>query len=278
MSVDQLVDWFVASQGRMDPAAIPKKRKGQLRLATYNVHFWLGPHQVRGEANEEEMLAVIAATDADVLVLNEFVPVRDTRLMDGLVERLERCGYTHHTVKGSPSYRDVTYVTVIFSRLPLEEREQLGLCEERHAVRVCVQGGLSVVGMHLDVYDDSGQTRVKQVDQVLAKTRQLRNVIFAGDMNALRRKDYSEDEWAKMAAHDALRKVHLETGAIDAIEKAGFRDSFESAGPPPKCTTWSGRRIDYVFAKALDWKVANSFVVHSAASDHIPVVVDLVPK
>ncbi len=278
MDVNQLVAWFVATEGRLDPASVPTRERPALRLCTYNVHFWLGPEQLVCEPNVEEMMAIIAATDADVLVLNEFVPVKDTRSMDGLVDRLERSlGYVHHTVKGSPSCRDVTYVTVVFSRLPLEERQQIGLWEDRHAVRVCVEGGLQVVGMHLDVYDDSGKTRNKQAEQVLAKVRPLANVVLAGDMNALRRKDYSAEEWEKLAAHDALRKVALETGAIDAIEKAGFRDSFEGVGATPACTTWSGRRIDYVFLKTPNWKVVRSFVVHSAASDHIPVVVDLVP-
>jgi endonuclease/exonuclease/phosphatase family metal-dependent hydrolase len=277
--VNELVKWFIGSEGTLDPSSVPKKRKGALRLCTYNVHFWLGPEQLVCELNVEEMMAVVAAVDADVIVFNEFVPVKDTRTMDGLVERLERSlGYVHHTVKGSPSYRDVTFVTVIFSRLPLEERQQIGLCEDRHAVRVRVEGGLQVVGMHLDVFDETGKTRNKQVEQVLAKTRGLTDVVLVGDMNALRRNDYSDEEWEKLAAHDRLRKVALETGAVDAIERTGFRDSFEGLGPTPSCTTWSGRRIDYVFLKTPNWRVLQSFVVHSAASDHIPVVVDLAPK
>ncbi len=278
--MEQLIDWFVASEGEVQKESVPGKKKGHLRLCTYNVHFWLGPCQVKCMPNENAIIAVIAAADADILVLNECFPISDPKRFKEMVKRLEQeLGYVHHTVEGSPKYTDVTFVTVIFSRQPFEETsEQMNLWGERHAVRVCVPGGLNVVGLHCDLYDESGATRVKQVAQILAKTARHANVVLAGDMNALRRADYSETEWHKLETHDALRKVKLDTSAVDLLEKDGFSDSFKGLGEPPSCTTWSGRRIDYVFLKAPQWKVSQSFVIHSAASDHTPVVADLVRK
>jgi hypothetical protein len=57
----------------------------------------------------------------------------------------------------------VTFVTVVFSRVPfLQKEEQIGLVGERHAVKVVVAVNeivLHLVGTHLDVDDESGSTR-----------------------------------------------------------------------------------------------------------------------
>jgi len=67
------------------------------------------------------------------------------------------------------------------------------------------------------------------------------------------------------------------------IEEAGFLDSFAiNEADSPLSTTWSARRVDYIYLsdnfKAEDCpvRVMGSYVFHDAASDHLPVILDLV--
>jgi endonuclease/exonuclease/phosphatase family metal-dependent hydrolase len=134
---------------------------------------------------------------------------------------------------------------------------------------------LHVFGLHLDVYDEAGTARLKQAQQVISKIGTLENVVIAGDLNSLRRRDYCTADWEKIVEHDKLRGVAADCKTIDFLEANGFSDCF--AMDPPSCSTWSGRRVDFLLLKgAIESKQA--FVVHSAASDHIPIVADLVLK
>jgi hypothetical protein len=45
-----------------------------------------------------------------------------------------------------------------------------------------------------------------------------KDIVFAGDFNALRRSDYNDTQWAKIIAHDKDRDVSTEKKAIDFVE------------------------------------------------------------
>lgn len=80
--------------------------------------------------------------------------------------------------------------------------------------------------------------------------------------------------------------------AMDAVEKSGlFVDCFvkeevrnassDLSNPPqlpvPQCTTWSGRRIDYLMLeKEWQYKIKGCYVYHTSVSDHVPVICDFV--
>jgi endonuclease/exonuclease/phosphatase family metal-dependent hydrolase len=172
-------------------------------------------------------------------------------------------------------------VTCIFSKHEFLLEKQIDLWGDRHAVQVQThQGELEIFGIHLDVYDESGATREKQIQQIIKLSEASETTknccIIAGDVNAVRRKDYSDEQWEKLQQHDKLRNVVLDSGATDLIEAAGFVDCFEACGKtPPLCTTWSGRRIDFIFVKSEKFQVTQAFVYHCASSDHIPVITDL---
>jgi endonuclease/exonuclease/phosphatase family metal-dependent hydrolase len=124
--------------------------------------------------------------------------------------------------------------------------------------------------------------------------------LLLGDFNALRRADYADTRWAYFVEHDAKRgvfylflssfqlvtfeffKVDALSYATSLIEENDFVDSFAINNvPSPQCTTWSARRVDYIYLnqnfKSQDskLKVVGSYIYHDTASDHIPVIVDL---
>lgn len=128
------------------------------------------------------------------------------------------------------------------------------------------------------MYDDSGRVRLQQLKQLQRLIEPAPTaVLLVGDCNALRRRDYNDQQWAKIVAHDRLRDVVTEHATVDFIEgPLNFEECFAKAGVAwPLCTTWSGRRIDFLFVRG-DVQVANPFYLPCTSSDHIPVAVDII--
>jgi hypothetical protein len=107
---EYLVKWYVAFQQRLRLSSppVPRKSGTALRVCTYNVHFWLGPALDVLVHNVAAILDVIERCDADVLVLNECVPITDVNLLPGIVARLSEMGYIHNTLNSSPKWTDVS--------------------------------------------------------------------------------------------------------------------------------------------------------------------------
>jgi len=74
--------------------------------------------------------------------------------------------------------------------------------------------------------------------------------------------------------------VATDSKTVDLFERSGFDDCFALAGTAaPLVSTWSGRRVDFVLVGGEgELGVQRAFVLHSAASDHIPVCADLARK
>ncbi len=213
-SVPDLTRWFIEHEtlrGKSQHIPLKHSTDDVLRVCTYNCHFWLGPSQSSFVSNTEAIVKVIEQCDADVLVLNEYVPIRESSLLPVVGEHLQKLGYVHSTLASSPKWTDVTFVTVVFSRLAFlqtQKEEQLMLYGDRHAVHVAVDlkgTKVHIFGLHLDVYDEDGTTRLKQAQHVLSKCSQLENVVIAGDLNSLRRSDYCDADWEKIVEHDKRR-------------------------------------------------------------------------
>jgi hypothetical protein len=117
-SVQTLTEWFNSSEAAAaaKEADVPARAPSSLRVCTYNVHFWLGSSQTKFESNVEEILQVIRRTEADVLVLNEFVPIRDEKMTPMLEERLASMGYVHSTLASSPKWHEVRNLVCIKCR------------------------------------------------------------------------------------------------------------------------------------------------------------------
>lgn len=153
---------------------------------------------------------------------------------------------------------------------------------DRHVVLAHLQDlDVCLVGLHLDVYDESGATRLKQLQQLQRLLDEMKPqpgvCILAGDFNAVRSRDYTEQQLAKMREHDKARDVLTELRTLEFVENSmKFRDCFDLCQVrPPVCSTWSGRRIDFVYLKAQDKaRVTSAFYWPSTSSDHIPVGCD----
>jgi len=144
------------------------------------------------------------------------------------------------------------------------------------------QNGLIVVSVHLDVFDGTGKTRLSQIRELISYletdiSENIRNVpiIIMGDMNSVKKEDYVQHEIDWLINNN--QGFALEFDTIAFMEKSGFKDVFDVQNRCAiKSSTWSARRIDYIFTKGIpDTSILSTYVYYSDASDHIPLVVDI---
>jgi endonuclease/exonuclease/phosphatase family metal-dependent hydrolase len=142
------------------------------------------------------------------------------------------------------------------------------------------ESGILVISIHLDVFDDTGATRKKQIQYLLDYLNSIEEIrdapiIIMGDFNALKQEDYTsfELQWLK----DNNQRAPLEFETIKMMENAGFQDVFHLQNPCSlKSTTWAARRVDYIFIKNIPVEsIHSTYVYYSDASDHCPIIVDL---
>jgi len=144
--------------------------------------------------------------------------------------------------------------------------------------------GLIVATTHLDVFDDTSAVRKRQAAEVVNLVSSFRPIeyvmtedasqsiptILMGDFNCLKREDYTETEieWLKVNNQDQ----ELDFDTIKIFEDAGFVDVFNKL----KYSVRTARRVDYMMIRNIPLSaIASTNVHYTAASDHIPLVLDL---
>jgi len=147
-------------------------------------------------------------------------------------------------------------------------------------------------GTHLDIHDKTDDVRTKEVQEVIddVKTSNIPNIIYAGDFNAVREKDYdnatwllAEQEYLAFANKPGAPKVEkMPTQALKHLMDNGFEDCFTITNPTakfpgPQFTVWTGTVVDFIFLKKDTWNlpIAGCYVYYSAASDHLPIIMDI---
>ena len=299
-----------------------------IRLIQYNVHRFVST----GAGNNSTLSAIAAALGQlapDLLTLNEVDVAADPTCLETLSTEL---GLPHIEFFGHVRGR---YGNAILSRYPLRRlasvhleggtefefpagtRKLNGDISEAGETHRIVRGMLGVdvaVGendgasfalacTHLDHMDV--EQRKVQLRHALRELENLQPdpasaVILAGDLNALTRSDYSQDEWAHLEKRADSRGWQLpSTGDLDILVEHGFVDvagnSNRRAKTAPAAEGSSPiYRIDYVWLKPgvtaasacmdadagapaprLELEPHASFVAQEVQhSDHFPLVVD----
>ena len=252
--------------------ARPEERTRTVRVMTYNVH---GCRGMDGRYSPQRIARVIARQEPDVICLQE-LDSRRRRSGDidqaMVIAKALQIDFHFHAVA---EVDDGHFGNAILSSLPIELvtsgalprwRSGLGL-EDRGVVwaEVDVDGvALQVLNTHLSILD---RERRLQVDALLgadwlASPRLRGPAILCGDFNAPGRSSN-------------LRRID------GLMRNVGTPASGEP--PRPELNTWSSRlpmrRIDHVFATddlMLDEIRVPRSRLTRIASDHLPVVVDLV--
>lgn len=231
-----------------------------VRLVCWNIHHGRG---LDDRVDPDRIAAELRALGADLVCLQEVdVGVQRSGRLDLPRELGARLGF-HAAFGKNIDFQGGDYGNAVLSRWPIAEQrnhhyrmlrpgEQRGLLQ----VRVEVGGrGLCVLCTHLDWRPDDAERRsnVQEIQQRCTESRAAR-VVVAGDFNDL-----------------PGGAVHRELGAafIDAFAAVGKGDgaSYPAAAPT--------KRIDWVLLRGEVQPVA-ARVAESRASDHRPVVVNLV--
>jgi endonuclease/exonuclease/phosphatase family metal-dependent hydrolase len=157
----------------------------------------------------------------------------------------------------------------------------------REMGKLCVRGGGGGGGRGW--LGGSEHTRMRQLKRALEKARAAAGecrAVVCGDLNALVRADYPDDDWQRLVScatqrgwepRQELVTAHLasEEGLVDAFATAGEGDGYTFHLRPAEM--WL--RLDYVWlpAHTLPW-LKRCWVDKAAAatiSCHLPVLADL---
>ena len=267
---------------------------GLMKVLTYNVHGWLTPDG--GTSNVDLLAAVVAATGADVVGLNEVFHPWSTTTGPALTVLAKRLGmsYAFAPTLLAAAHEDIPYGNALLSRWPIlayashhlaptVSYGRRGLLE----ARVALPGGqpFTIYVTHLDHRSEP----IRLAQWAAANTWLLRDRsrphLLLGDFNALAAVDYPTSETAaRLRAYQSVQG--WPTPSFDLIAqvlKAGYVDAFERAGTGQKMT-WPSmepeRRIDYIFLPGVlaDGLVNCACVDDPAArgaSDHLPVLAEI---
>jgi len=257
--------------------AMPKRYPGDniLRIATYNVNEW----RFQGY-NLSGAQSVIQALEADIIILQE---VTD----EGHKEKID---FQHKFEDYKNYFKKVPELRfgnmILYKNVNLLHEPEViwykepSSGEQRGYIKIVCSLGkgkeLTVYGTHLDVNKEAN--RIAEIKEIIEQTEDSsENIIFCGDFNAIRTKDYPEAILTLIKHDYATREAPFSTAALDALGK-GFVDCFTFAHlVGPKFTVWSGIVVDFIFLKKDSWNlpIKGCYVYYSTASDHLPVIMDI---
>jgi endonuclease/exonuclease/phosphatase family metal-dependent hydrolase len=256
-----------------------------MRVMTYNIFD--GGVDSSDDSRLGSVLTLIDEQRPDVLVLNEcnHFDANRNRTLHRVERTLGMRGLLARTTTG--------YHVAVFLR-DATLLESSAISKPAHHAIMHVKAlwngqSLSVVGAHLCPF--GGTTRVTEAEYLTRFARDDDWVILAGDLNAISPSDTAGLDMTGWPARRSARHLFdggVDTRAIATLERAGLIDLARSTGQEAP-TVWpsdSGRRsgcgirIDYIFGNAkVAAAVRSAHVIDDAralaASDHLPVVVDL---
>ena len=130
-------------------------------------------------------------------------------------------------------------------------------------------------------------TLLRHADHVAGGIPPAFEIILA-DFNSPVREHYDDDEWRVVAA--GLTSPHvrqpLDDGVQALLRANGFRCAYEACPPgrnnfggrpAPPLTHWTGTVVDFAYVRGDGWAIDGVYVRYTSLSDHLPIIVDLIP-
>ncbi|CAL1166593.1 unnamed protein product [Cladocopium goreaui] len=259
---------------------------GRLRVVSYNVcGFGAG---FKENVDTEEVTRVygrlrkdLSDLKADIICLNEVkrISVKDPEgndrddTLEALAEDLEEMEYFF--AHANPGYESFGNAILVSRKLQVCVAASLEDADKKFAV----------LATHLDHISEA--ERLRQAESILSHRARLSNGLphlLVGDLNAMKRSDYSEEEWAALEARNSRNRWSPpeDSAALVALEAAGYRDMHQTASE----ARWTlaadpPARIDYILASndfGRIGRINEAFVASAVGSDHLPMVLDILLK
>jgi endonuclease/exonuclease/phosphatase family metal-dependent hydrolase len=225
-----------------------------LRIMDWNLHYGVAPDT---RVDLEQIALTIEAQQPDVVALQEvsrgWVLGGGADMATWLAERLDM------HVAFAPA-ADRQFGNVLLSRTPLTDVQVIELPygdgpQQRSALTALVTAddgtSVRVTSVHLQHRDRNTDTRLAQLDTLLAALPDDGPSVIAGDFNA-------EPGWPEP-------ELLLDQGWSSAVDDAGDPDARTYPSVDPQV------RIDWVFGRGVSFSAAT--VLDDASSDHRAVVV-----
>lgn len=258
----------VARQAR---PGVRKRGDNALRIMTYNVHSCSG---MDGKVSPERIARVIARYAPDIVALQELDVGRSKTHNIDQAEAIARCLQMTFHFHASLHLEDERYGNAILTHLPMRLRRAAALpglaekptLEPRGALWVGIDAGdaeLQLINTHLGLYKKERQAQVASLlgEDWLGHPDMLSHLILCGDFNATPR----SREWSSL--HRRLPDAQI------MLANHRPKNTFFSGLP--------GARIDHVFTdphfELIAIETPNTELIR-LASDHLPLIVDLVPR
>ncbi len=253
-----------------------------MRLIQYNVHRFVSAGAAAGASTLPAIATALGQLAPDLLTLNEVDVAADPTCLDTLSSEL---GLPHVEFFGHVRGR---YGNAVLSRYPLRRLASVHLeggtefefpagtrklngdvskAGETHRivrgmlgvdVQLAGDEGFTLACTHLDHMDiDQRKIQLRHALDELDKLQPdpATAVVFAGDLNALTRSDYSPDEWAHLEQRADRRGWQPpSTGDLDILVEHGFVDTAGRGDRRAKTAPAAEGaspiyRIDYVWLK-----------------------------
>lgn len=199
------------------------------RLATYNVHYWTDLYENPAFSRIFEDIKHI---NADVLCLQEvsFAPTRLSSLTyDELMAKFAELGYVHTVEIRTQPYLGGDFGNLILSKKRMSQSTSGLLDQGSGKVRrgYCSahidELNLDICCVHLDVFDETGATRRRQLSQLIELLGGLRaNLVIMGDFNATRSCDYPTTQLQEIMDADQMRGSTTDIKTLQVFKRFGY--------------------------------------------------------
>lgn len=261
---------------RVNNNMIPKKDK--IRLFSYNVHYWTDPDS--NIITHQEIMKKINYLEPDLIGLQEvLIPennnsyLNDNRIIKNTLKPLDKYKIETISVSKGCSGQETTFGNLLGSKFNIQNTHKLffknNKVENRGAILTIVEPiygkSFLLIVLHLDVYDDKGDIRRKQLEELfeyIDKTYPKNiAIMMMGDFNCLKEEDYTDDISKPQGDYDTIKMIE-EWGLEDVFDKLNY-------------SVWSARRVDYIFIKNFNYEVSGTYVYYDDLSDHFALIVDM---
>ena len=144
---------------------------------------------------------------------------------------------------------------------------------------------INIFTVHLDVCDESGNTRLQDITELVdyIVNTSLVNVLILGDFNEWDLKNTDSTYGATLV--DFKRRTglnHFSTQSHDFLKQNNFMNVFHLKEKYPKFSCWSGQLVDYCYLFKSTWsdtiEIVDITMPFIPYSDHLPIVIDIKHK
>ena len=275
---------------------LKSKLQNDIRLATFNVHYWT---DVWENNKYKKLLEDIKYINADFIILQEVILGSNYTVNNGkvntekLVGTLDKMGYYVYFCSTLPNWTTGIYGNMFCVKHEYVEKINITSHTfqkpgKTYKVRDNVMGGnetrcflqieignLVIIGTHLDVGSES--VRKSQINKILSRLNSPelkdKKSIIMGDFNTTLLENYNEKEKRKNIMEYVFRNSNYlaKNNAISLIKNQKFKSATEPLNID--LTVWSNIQCDYIFTR----KISNikPQILYTPNSDHLPLIIDI---